>query len=85
MYLVTHDTRLGALVVAPENAADLNEQTTALIESAGFTWRSDIEAFTRPGQQDHQKTAWITLRLGQLGHDVLAAPGRQREPTNQTT
>ncbi|MGW4140029.1 hypothetical protein ACWELV_24980 [Streptomyces mirabilis] len=84
MYLVTYDTRLGALVVAPECADDLNDETTALVESAGFTWRPDIEAFTQPGQQDHQKTAWITLRLGQLGHAVLAAQGQQRETTEQT-
>ncbi|MFF3378084.1 hypothetical protein ACFYXF_34675 [Streptomyces sp. NPDC002680] len=84
MYLVTYDTQLGALVVAPECAADLNEQTTAFIENAGFIWRPDIEAFTRPGQQDHHKTAWITLRIGQLGHDVLAAPGQHVSPPAQT-
>ncbi|MEU2857628.1 hypothetical protein ABZ672_04245 [Streptomyces mirabilis] len=78
MYLVTYDTRLGALVVAPEGPDDLNDETTALVESAGFTWRSDIEAFAQPGQQDHQKTAWITWRLGQLGHAVLAAQGQQQ-------
>ncbi|MFF4504873.1 hypothetical protein [Streptomyces sp. NPDC001401] len=71
MYLVTYDTRLGALVVAPESAADLNDETQALIESTGFTWRPDIEAFTRPGRAP-QTAGWITLRLGQLGHDVLA-------------
>ncbi|MCX4858287.1 hypothetical protein OG426_30670 [Streptomyces canus] len=71
MYLVTYDTRLGALVVAPEFADDLNDDTRAVIEGADFIWRPDIEAFTRPGQ-DRQTAAWIALRLGQLGHDVIA-------------
>lgn len=84
MYLVTYDSRLGALVVAPECADDLNEETTALVESAGSTWRSDIEAFTCPGQQDHQKIAWITQRIGQLGHDVLAASRQHTSPPDPT-
>ncbi|MBL1086868.1 hypothetical protein JK359_33725 [Streptomyces actinomycinicus] len=71
MYLVTTDTRLGAVVVAPECADDLNDETRAAIEAAAFTWQPDIEAFTQPGQ-DRQAAARIALRLVQLGHDVLA-------------
>lgn len=71
MYLVTTDTQLGAVVVAPECADDLNDETRAVIEGAAFTWRPDIEAFTQPGQ-DRQAAARIALRLVQLGHDVLA-------------
>jgi hypothetical protein len=54
MYLVTYDSQLDALVVAPENAADLNDAAQWVIECAGFTWRSDIQAFTRPGQDPRQ-------------------------------
>ncbi|MFE2586008.1 hypothetical protein [Streptomyces sp. NPDC059378] len=79
MYLVTYDNRLGALVVAPESSDDLNDETTTLVTSAGFTWSRDIEAFTHPGPQDYQKAASITLQLGHLGHEILAAPGPQRD------
>jgi hypothetical protein len=71
MFLVTTDTRLDAVVVAPECAEDLTDETRAAIEGAAFTWRPDIEAFTQPGQ-DRQAAARIALRLVQLGHDVLA-------------
>ncbi|MEU8812590.1 hypothetical protein ACN6K5_002186 [Streptomyces violaceoruber] len=71
MFLVTTDTKLGAVVVAPECADDLDDETQAVIEAAAFTWRSDIEAFTQPGQ-NRQEASRIALRLTQLGHDVLA-------------
>ncbi|MQY40660.1 hypothetical protein SRB17_86930 [Streptomyces sp. RB17] len=71
MYLVTTDTQLGAVVVAPQCPDDLTDTARAAIEDAAFTWRPDIEAFTQPGQ-DRQAAARIALRIVQLGHDVLA-------------
>lgn len=71
MYLVTTDTQLGAVVVAPECAADLNDETRAVIEAFNFAWRPDIEAFAQPGLV-RQAAARIARRLVQLGHDVLA-------------
>lgn len=71
MFLVTTDTQLGAVVVAPECADDLDDETRAAIEGAAFTWQSDTEAFTQPGQ-DRQSAARMAMRLVQLGHDVLA-------------
>ncbi|MFI6359087.1 hypothetical protein ACIBJF_42325 [Streptomyces sp. NPDC050743] len=70
MYLVTTGTRLG-VVVAPECADDLDDETRAVIEDAAFIWLPDIEAFIQPGQ-DRQAAARIALRLVRLGHDVLA-------------
>ncbi|MEU6381894.1 hypothetical protein [Streptomyces sp. NPDC046909] len=71
MFLVVVDTRLNAVVVAPESADDLDDETRAAIEGACFTWQPDIEAFTQPGQ-DRKAAARIALRLVQLAHDVLA-------------
>ncbi|MQY40480.1 hypothetical protein SRB17_85130 [Streptomyces sp. RB17] len=71
MYLVTTDTRLGAVVVAPQCPDDLNDTARAVIGDAAFTWHPGIEAFTQPGQ-GRQAAARIALRLVQLGHDVLA-------------
>ncbi|MEU6423391.1 hypothetical protein [Streptomyces spiralis] len=76
MYLVTCDTRLDALVVAPESAADLSDETRAVIESADFTRRPDIEAFTRPGRAP-KTAAWIALRLGRLGQPTPTARARR--------
>ncbi|WP_326737011.1 hypothetical protein [Streptomyces sp. NBC_01022] len=84
MYLVTYDTGIRTLVVAPESDFDLNAETTALVEGNGFTWRSDIEAFTRPGEQDLKQIASTTLQLLQLGHTVIAAQGHQYKPTKRT-
>ncbi|MER6921254.1 hypothetical protein [Streptomyces spiralis] len=82
MYLVTCDTRLDALVVAPESAADLSDETRAVIESADFTRRPDIEAFTRPGRAprrppgSHCDSAGSASRLPLLAlGGLLLAPG----------
>ncbi|WJV51721.1 hypothetical protein [Streptomyces flavofungini] len=72
MFVVTVDTRLGAVVVAPECTDDLDDLTCTVITGAEFTWRPDLEAFTHPGE-DRQAAADISLRLVVLGHDVLAA------------
>lgn len=84
MYLVTYDTGIAALVVAPESDFDLNAETSAVVESAGFTWRSDVEAFTRAGEQDLGQIASTTLQLIQLGHIVIAAREHQYAPTKHT-
>ncbi|MGP4092040.1 hypothetical protein, partial [Streptomyces sp. KR55] len=71
MYLVTTDIQLGAVVVAPECADDLDDETRAVIEGAAFTWRPDLQAFTMPGQ-DREAGARIAVALAELGHGVLA-------------
>ncbi|MET8326316.1 hypothetical protein [Streptomyces sp. NPDC005181] len=84
MYLVTYDTGLKAYAVAPESAFDLNAETSLAVESAAFTWRSDVEAFLRPGEQDLEQIASITKQLIELGHTVMAAQKHRFEDTKQT-
>ncbi|MFF0291080.1 hypothetical protein [Streptomyces sp. NPDC005262] len=81
MYLVTFDTGLKAYAVAPESAFDLNAETSLAVESAGFTWRSDLQAFIRPGGQDLEQIASITKQLIELGHTVMAAQKHRFEDT----
>lgn len=70
MFLVTPDHSHG-LVAAPRASEDLTPGTEAALTAQGFTWNSDIEAYTRPtgrSPEDVDRTAGV---LHALGHFVL--------------
>ncbi|WP_316779978.1 hypothetical protein [Streptomyces sasae] len=69
MFLVTTDAQLGAVVVAPACAEVLDDKARHAIDSAGFHWDGDIEAYTKPGQ-DETEAAQIAGLLFALGHAV---------------
>lgn len=69
MFLVTTDTQLDAVVVAPACAEVLDDKARTAIDGAGFVWDADIEAYTKPGQ-DKNEAAQIAGLLFALGHAV---------------
>jgi hypothetical protein len=66
MFLVTSDARLDAVVVAPACAEVLDDKARTAIDGAGFAWDADIEAYTKPGQDEAAaiKIAGLLFALG---------------------
>ncbi|MFI1177811.1 hypothetical protein [Streptomyces melanogenes] len=69
MYLVTTDTQLDAVVIAPDCPEAVDDKARTTIDNAGFTWDPDIEAYTKPGQ-DHAEAIRMAGLLFTLGHTV---------------
>ncbi|MCX4430209.1 hypothetical protein [Streptomyces mirabilis] len=69
MYLVTTDAQLGAVVVAPAYADVVDDKARTAIDSAGFVWNPEIEAYTKPGQ-DRAEAVQIAGLLFALGYAV---------------
>jgi hypothetical protein len=73
MFLVTSDARLDAVVVAPACAEVLDDRARGAIDRAGFVWDADIEAYTKPGQ-DEADAVQIAGLLFVLGYAVRTRP-----------
>ncbi|WP_433455263.1 hypothetical protein ACQPXS_45280 [Streptomyces sp. CA-142005] len=59
MYLVTADIKLD-VVVAPECADDLDDETRTAIEAAAFTWQPDIDALREAATRLRRINDWIS-------------------------
>ncbi|WP_331751909.1 hypothetical protein OG713_46030 (plasmid) [Streptomyces sp. NBC_00723] len=72
MFLVVPDPVHG-LVAAPESARDLTPGTEEALTAQGFTWNSEIQAYT--SQRDNSPAALkqVVCALNDLGHEVLAS------------
>jgi hypothetical protein len=72
VFLVVPDPAHG-LVAAPESSLDLTPDTEASLAAKGFTWNSEIEAYTR--EADHSPAAVDDTAgmLRNLGHYVFSA------------
>ncbi|WP_406229178.1 hypothetical protein [Streptomyces anthocyanicus] len=72
MFLVVPDLNHG-LVAAPRGPEDVTPDTGEALTGRGFTWNSEIEAYTRPtghSPEDVDRTAGV---LRDLGHYVFDA------------
>ncbi|MGQ4424998.1 hypothetical protein ACN6LL_007628, partial [Streptomyces violaceoruber] len=69
MFLVTPD-RIHGLVAAPRSPEDLTPGTEETLTAQGFTWNSDIEAYTRPTDHSSEAVDRTAGALRELGHYV---------------
>ncbi|MGW7365419.1 hypothetical protein ACWGI8_18745 [Streptomyces sp. NPDC054841] len=72
MFLVVPHPAHG-LVAAPESSLDLTPGTEEALTVRGFTWNSEIEAYTR---QTNSSPAAVELTAGalrELGHYVFSS------------
>ncbi|MGC0407767.1 hypothetical protein RKD31_001010 [Streptomyces sp. SAI-163] len=72
MFLVTPDPIHG-LVAAPRSPEDLTPGTEATLTAQGFTWNSDIEAYTHPTDHSSEAVDRTAGALRELGHYVFSA------------
>ncbi|MEU6511043.1 hypothetical protein [Streptomyces sp. NPDC046942] len=81
MFLVVPDPAHG-LVAAPETADDLTPRTVETLASRGFTWNSEIEAYTRQADSSPAAVDDTAGALRGLGHYVFSAntPLSSRRP-----
>jgi hypothetical protein len=72
VFLVVPDPAHG-LVAAPQSSDDLTPATEHFLADQGFTWNSEIEAYTR--QADHGPAAVDSTAgmLRELGHYVFSS------------
>ncbi|CAL9676406.1 hypothetical protein SUDANB176_07807 (plasmid) [Streptomyces sp. enrichment culture] len=71
MFLVTPDSAHG-LVAAPRSGDALTPETEQALTAQGFTWNSEIEAYTRPADHDPEAVGHTAGLLRALGHYVIA-------------
>lgn len=71
MFLVTPD-RTHGLVAAPRGPEDLTPRTEEILTAQGFTWNSDIEAYTRPTGHNPGDVDRTAGALRELGHYVFS-------------
>ncbi|MGW2748361.1 hypothetical protein [Streptomyces sp. NPDC001450] len=71
MFLVTADARLGDVVVAPVCARVVDGKARMALDLAGFVGDPEIEAYTKPGQ-DQAEAVRIAGLLFALGCAVRA-------------
>ncbi|MEU9191318.1 hypothetical protein AB0D14_43945 [Streptomyces sp. NPDC048484] len=72
MFLVVPDPAHG-LVAAPESSGDLTPVTEESLAVQGFSWNSEIEAYTRQADHDPAAVDDTAGMLRNLGHYVFSA------------
>ncbi|MGY1583940.1 hypothetical protein [Streptomyces sp. MN13] len=72
MFLVTPD-RIHGLVAAPRSPEDRTPDTEKTLTAQGYTWNSDIEAFTRPTDHSPAAVDRTADALRELGHYVFTS------------
>ena len=72
MFLVIPDPAHG-LVAAPQSSDDCTPFTEESLAARGFTWNSEIEAYTRQVDQDPAGVDDTAGMLRELGHYVFSA------------
>lgn len=72
MFLVVPDPAHG-LVAAPQSSNDLTPPTEESLAAQGFTWNSEIEAYTRQAAHGPAAVDDIVGMLRELGHYVFSA------------
>ncbi|MGP4014101.1 hypothetical protein [Streptomyces sp. 4N124] len=72
MFLVVPDPAHG-LVAAPQSSDDLTPATEHSLADQGFTWNSEIEAYTRPSGCGPAAVDDTADMLRELGHYVFSA------------
>ncbi|GGX56008.1 hypothetical protein [Streptomyces chartreusis] len=72
MYLVEPDPEHG-VVAAPRTEDDRTPLTEQSLIAEGFSWDSEIEAYTRPGDSTPETVDRTARILRGLGHTVITS------------
>ncbi|CAL9327514.1 hypothetical protein SUDANB56_00002 [Streptomyces sp. enrichment culture] len=72
VFLVTPDPIHGPKA-APRSPEDFTPRTEETLTAQGFTWNSDIEAYTRPTDHSSEAVDRTAGALHALGHYVFSA------------
>ncbi|MGW2651686.1 hypothetical protein ACWC2T_44175 [Streptomyces sp. NPDC001393] len=72
MFLVVPDPAHG-LVAAPRSSADRTPATEEALTAQGFTWNSEIEAYTRGADHSPEAVDRTAGALRELGHYVFSS------------
>lgn len=72
MFLVAPDPAHG-LVAAPQSSDDLTPATEQFLAAQGFTWNSEIEAYTRQADHGPEAVDGTAGALRDLGHYVFSS------------
>ncbi|WP_328499604.1 hypothetical protein OG828_49290 [Streptomyces sp. NBC_00457] len=72
MFLVVPDPAHG-LVAAPQSSDDLTPATEQSLADQGFTWNSEIEAYTRQTGHNPAAVDDTAGMLRELGHYVFSS------------
>lgn len=72
MFLVVPDPA-HELIAAPQSSLDLTPGTEEVLTAQGFTWNSEIEAYTRQGDSSPEAVELTAGALRELGHYVFSS------------